>query len=113
MSSPTLTWWQPATDKGVPSVSLVTDTDGNVIPDPAVGIDPTEAGAGVLTLSVDAGSVSRTVVVDLTLRPTVGRRSQHLRQTVTLTPGPHHSGRFAVRSTGVRLAGVHCYHWLH
>ena len=84
-----------------------------MVSNPAVGIDSTESRTGILTLPVDAGFVCGTVVVDLTLRPTVGRRSQHLRQTVTLTPGPHHSGRFAVGSTGVRLAGVHCYHWLH
>ena len=113
LSSPTLTWWQAATGKWVPNISLVTNTDGNMIPDPAVGIDPTEARAGVLTLSVDAGSVSGTVVVDLTLRPAVGRRSQHLRQAVTLTPGSHHSGRFAVWSTGVGIAGVLYHHRLH
>ena len=84
-----------------------------MISDPAVGIDPTEAGAGVLTLSVDASSVSGTVVVDLTLRPAVGRRAQHLGQTVTLTPGPHHSRGLAVGSTGIRIAGVHGHHWLH
>lgn len=84
-----------------------------MVSNPAVGIDSTEARTRVLTLPVDTGLVSGTVVVDLTLRPAVGRRSQHLRQTVTLTPGPDHPRRFAVWSTGVRLAGVHGHHRLH
>ena len=113
MSSHSLTWWQLTAGKGVTNISLVTNTDGDVISNPAVGIDSTEARTGVLTLPVDTGSVSRTVVVDLTLWPAVGWRAQHLRQTVTLTPGPYHSRRFAVWSTGVRIAGVHCHHRLH
>ena len=84
-----------------------------MVPDPAVGVSTTQTRTGVLALSVDARLVGGTVCIDLTLRSAVRRRSQHLRQTVALTPGPHHSRRFAVWSTGVRVAGVDCHHRLH
>ena len=106
-------WWQVATGERVANIALVTHTDGNVISDPAVGIHTTEAGTGILTLSVDTCPVCGTVVVDLTLRSAVGRRAQHLRQTVALTPGAHHSWGFAVWSTGIWVAGVLCHNRLH
>ena len=50
-----------AAGEWVSNVSLVTDTQRHMISDTAVGIDTTEAGAGVLTLSVDAGPVLGTL----------------------------------------------------
>ena len=53
--------WSVAAGERVPDVSLVTDAQRHVAPDPAVGIDATEAWTGVLTLSVDAGLVLGTL----------------------------------------------------
>ena len=53
--------WSVAAGEWVSNVSLVTDTQRHVIPDTAVGIDTTEAGTGVLTLSVDTGLVLGTL----------------------------------------------------
>ena len=77
-----------------------------MVPNTAVGIDTTEAGTGVLTLSVDTGFVLRTLRVDDTLWTTVGRSSYHLRQAGALTRTPHIPGRVGVWPTRVGLAGV-------
>ena len=46
-----------AAGERVPNVSLVAHTYGHMIPNSAVGIDATQAGARVLALAVDAGLV--------------------------------------------------------
>ena len=61
-----------ASVKGISLVSLVADTNRHMIPDPTVGIDATETGTRVLTLSGDAGQLLGAVRVDHTLRATVG-----------------------------------------
>ena len=53
--------WSVAAGERVSDISLVTDAQRHVAPDPAVGIDATEAWTGVLTLSVDAGLVLGTL----------------------------------------------------
>ena len=85
---------------------MITHTDRDVVSNPAVSIDTTEARTRVLALSVDTSFVSGTVLVDLTLGPTVGRRSQHLRQTVTLAPVSHPPWRLAVWSTGIWVTRI-------
>ena len=77
-----------------------------MVPHTAVGIDPTEAWTGIQTLSVDTCFVLRTLRVDHTLRSTVGRRPDHLRQTGTVTRGAEVPGRVGVGPAGVWLAGV-------
>ena len=111
MSSPTLTWWQPATGEGVTNVSLVTNTDGNVVSNPAVGIDSTESWTGILTLSVDACFVLRTFRVDNTFRSAVWRAPNHLGQTSAVTRTAEVPGRIAVWTAGVRITGILYYDW--
>ena len=57
----TLTCLSVTAGERISDIALVTDTERDVISDTAVGIDTTEAGAGVLTLSVDAGPVLGTL----------------------------------------------------
>ena len=50
---------------------MITDANRNMVSNIAVSIDSTEAGAGILTFSVDTGLVSWTVRVDSTFRSAV------------------------------------------
>ena len=58
--------------KGISLVSLVADTDGNMISYSAVGIDATKTRAWILAALVDASKFLRAVRVDHTFRTTVG-----------------------------------------
>ena len=60
-------------------ISLVADTNGDMVPDSAVGIDATKARTGILAFPVDAGQLLRAVRVYNALRATVGWRADHLR----------------------------------
>ena len=106
METPYLTCNLKTLRKRIPRVSLVTDTDGNVVPHSAVGIDTAQSRAWVLAFSVNAGLVGGTVRVYDTLWSTVGGRADHFRETRTLAPVTDISWRIAVRTAGVRLAGV-------
>ena len=68
-----LTWLEITTGEWISNVSLVAHTDGYMIPDPAVGIDATQAGTGILALSVDTGLIRWTIGVDDTFWSAVGR----------------------------------------
>ena len=61
-----------AAGERVPNVSLVTHTDGHMIPDPAVGIDATQARTRVLTLLVDTSLIGWAIRVHIAFRSTVG-----------------------------------------
>ena len=62
-----------ASAKRISLVSLVADTDGNVISYSAVGIDATKTRAWILAALVDTSKFLRAVRVDHTFRTTVGR----------------------------------------
>ena len=81
-----------------------------MVPHPAVGIDATQAGTRVLTLSTDAGLVRGTVGVYDTLRPAVGRGADHFRQAGALASFPNSSGRVGVGSTRIRITGINILH---
>lgn len=66
-------WRSPTLAEGIANVALVTDADGNMVSDVAVGVDTTQARTWVLALASDTGLVGRTVGVDHTLRPAVWR----------------------------------------
>ena len=83
-----------------------------MVSDSAVGIDSTEAWAGILALSVDAGLVGGAVSIDLALRPAVGRRAEHLWKTVALTSVANSSWWFTVGSTRIRITRILSLHWL-
>ena len=68
-----------ASAEGVSLISLIADTNGDMVPDSAVGIDATKARTGILAFPVDAGQLLRAVRVDNALRATVGWRADHLR----------------------------------
>ena len=72
-----------------------------MVPHTAVGIHTTQTRTRVLTLSVDACFVLRTFRVNNTLRSAVGRRSNHLWETGTVTSLSYLSWRIAVGSTGI------------
>ena len=101
-----------ASVKGISLVSLVADTNRHMVPDPAVGIDATKTRARILTFSRDAGQLWGTVGVENTLRLTVGRRPDHVRQTGALTPGSGLPGDGRVRTTRVGKAGILSFYWL-
>ncbi len=81
-----------------------------MIPYAACRIDAAQARTGVLTLLIDAGLVRGAVGVDDTFRPTVGRRAYHGGQAGALALLPNCSGRIAVGTARIRLAGVNCHH---
>ena len=62
-----------ASAEGVSLVSLIADTNGDMVPDSAVGIDATKSRTWILTLFVDTCKFLRAVRVDHTFRTTVGR----------------------------------------
>jgi hypothetical protein len=99
-------WFKITSSEGVPDIALVADTDGHMVSDPAVGIDATQVGAGVLTVHVDAGQLCGAVIVDGTLWPAVGRASDHARHARALTGATNIPWWQAVGSAGVGLAGV-------
>ena len=68
-----------ASAEGVSLISLIADTNGDMVPDSAVGIDATKARTGILAFPVDAGQLLRAVRVYNALRATVGWRADHLR----------------------------------
>ena len=61
-------WWSSTGHEWVPNISLVTDTDWDVIGHPAVGIGATEPWTRVNTMKVSALLACWTVRVDDTLR---------------------------------------------
>lgn len=95
-----------ASVKGISLVSLVADTNRHMIPDPTVGIDATETGTRVLTLSGDAGQLLGAVRVDHTLRATVRGRANHLGHTGAPTLTTNIPWRECVWSTWVGVARV-------
>ena len=101
-----LTWRPSALRKRVSNISLVADTNGNMVSDSAVGIDAAEARTRVLALSADAGLVRRTVRVDDTLRAAVWRRANHLWQAGALALAIKLSGRVRIWTTRVGDAWI-------
>ena len=95
-----------ASAKGISLVSLVADTNRNMVPDPAVGIDATKTGTRVLALSGDAGQLLGAVRVDHTLRATVRGRANHLGHTGAPTLTANIPWRECVWSTWVGIARV-------
>ena len=92
--------------EGIPLIVSVANTDGHMVPHPAVRVDPAQAGTRVLTLSTDAGLVRGTVRVDGALRPAVGREAFHVGQAGALAFIAHLAGRQGVWSTRVGLTGI-------
>ena len=93
-------------------ISLVADTDWNMVPDSAVGIDATQARTGVLTSKVGTGQFLGAVRVDHTLMSAVWWRSNHISQAGALAPVTNLSWQVAVGTTWVRITRVLCYYWL-
>ena len=76
--------------EGISLVSLVTDTERDVVPHPTVSPPPTQTRAGVQALPGDAGKLWGAVRVQDTLRPTVGRGANHVGETGALAPVPNY-----------------------
>ena len=95
----------------ISNIALVTNTQRDVVSDPAVSIDSTESRTGILTLSVDACFVLRTFRVDNTFRSAVWRAPNHLGQTSAVTRTAEVPGRIAVWTAGVRITGILYYDW--
>ena len=107
----TLTCLSVTAGEWISDIALVTDTERDVISDTAVGIDTTEPRTGILTFSVDACFVWWTVRVNNTFWSTVGRSSNHLWQTGTVTSVTNLSRRIAVWSTRIWLTRIFFYDW--
>ena len=101
-----LTWLEITGRERIPDVSLVTDTDGDVGPDPTVGIDAAQTGTGVPAMPVDTGQLRGAMVVDLALWPAVWRASYHVRQAGALAATTNIPWWQTVGSTGVGFTGV-------
>jgi hypothetical protein len=92
--------------EGITNVALVADTDGDMVPDTAVGVLPTETRTEVLALPSDAGLVKGAVRVDHTLRSTVGWGTNHFRQAGALALSTNVSCRMRIWTAGVGVTGV-------
>ena len=108
-----LTCWSVAAGERISDVSLLADTDGNVVADAAPGVPAAQTRARVDTLLVAAGAVCRAVGVTYTLGPAVGRDTLHARQAGAPALVPRHPRRRGVRPAGVRLAWIYCLHWFY
>ena len=75
-----------------------------------VGISATQAGAGVNAFLIFASSVSRTVDIVETFWPAVGRKPSHAGQAGAVTSCVPPGGRIGIRTTGVWLTGIICFH---
>ena len=93
-------------------VSLVADTNRNMVPDPAVGIDATKTRARILTFSRDAGQLLGAVRVDDTFRAAVGRGADHLGHARATTLTTNIPWRECVWSAWVGIARVLLNHRL-
>ena len=83
-----------------------------MVPHFTISPGATETWAGVPTLSRDTGQLGGAVRVENTLRLTVGRRPDHVRQTGALTPGSGLPGDGRVWTTRVGKAGILSFYWL-
>ena len=88
----------------------MTDTVRIVISHNTVSISPTETGAGVNTLLIFASFVSGTVDIVETFWSAVGREPSHAGQAGTVTSGVPPDWRIGIRTTGVWLTGIICFH---
>ena len=104
-----LTAWLIALWEWITNKASNADADGNMVVDPTVGVDATQAWTGVLTLLVGAGLVRGTVWVDDTLRPAVGWWANHFGAARALTTVPNNTRRITFRATGIGLAGIICH----
>ena len=94
-------------------ITLVTDTNGDVASHPACGMVATETGARIQTLLVFASKLRGAVIVEHTLRTAVWRTANHIRLAGAVTAIPLFSWRIRVWATGVGVAGIFLYNWLH
>ena len=94
-------------------ITLVTDAYGDVASHPACGMVATETGAGVHTFLVFASKLRGAVIVEHTLRTAVWRTANHIRLAGAVTAIPLFSWRIRVWATGVGVAGIFLYNWLH
>ena len=106
-----LTCWSVAAREWVSNEARVTDTQGDVVPDPTVCIATTETWTRVNTLLVPAGLVVRTVRVELALWPTVRRLANHARLAGAVAAVSIISGWVGVGSARVGVAGVFLNNW--
>ena len=83
-----------------------------MVPDPAVGIDTTQAGTRVHTFLQPAHEVGGTVPVENTLRSTVGRATSHAWQAGTVATVSNSSWRVGIGSTGVGITRILLYNRL-
>jgi hypothetical protein len=93
-------------------VALVADANGDVVPDPARGVDAAKPRTGIHTSLVFAGKFSGAVLVENTLRAAIWRGSYHAVLTVAVTAVVISSWRTGIGATGVRVARIFFYNWL-
>ena len=92
--------------------ALVADTNWNMVPNSAVGIDSTQARTRILALAGNAGKLWRAVRVDDALWSAVGRRAQHSRQTAALASLSNNLWLVAVGTAGIGITGINSNDWL-
>lgn len=101
-----LTCSQVAARERVSLIPSITNTNGNMISDPAVSISAAEARAWINTFLSLAWFIRRTIWVKNAFWSTIWGRSNHVRKTRTVTAASVISGLGAVWSTWVRFTGV-------
>ena len=99
--------------EGISLVSLITDANWNMVPNPACCMDATQPRARVQTFLVFASQLCWTVIVKDTLRMAVRRTANHIRLAGAVTAIPLSSWRIRVWATRVGVAGVFLYNWRH
>ena len=102
--------WSLATRKWISDKAILTDTVRIVVSHNTVCIPAAETGAGVDTLLVFASFVSGTVNIVETLGSAVGREPSHAGQAGTVTSSVLPHWRVGIRTTGVWLTGIICFH---
>ena len=102
----TRSWWSSTGHEWVPNISLVTDTDWDMIGHLTVGIGATETWAGINTVEVPALLASWAVRVDDTFWSAGNIRvSEVVRDAATGTSRAS-LGTDSIASTGRRIAGI-------
>ena len=98
--------------EGISLVSLITDANWNMVPNPTCCMDATQPRARVKTFLVFASQRCWTVIVKDALRMAVWGTANHIWLAGAVTAIPLSSWGIRIWSTWVGVAGVLLYNWL-
>ena len=92
--------------------ALVADTNWNMVPNSAVGIDSTQTRTRILALAGNAGKLWRAVRVDDTLWSAVGRGADHVCHALAVTAATNILRQESVRPAWIGITRVISFYWL-